>query len=178
MRDNNDELLPLVDEEGRTLGCARRGDLHNGHDMRLHPVVHLHVLNEAGHVYLQRRPLWKTVQPGKWDTAVGGHMDCDETPLQALLRETKEEIGLTDFQPAFLLRYTHQSNVERELVYVYTTVTAEQPRPSAELDGGRFFSPEEISRLMGTDFFTPNFEQEWMRIQPLLHPAPPSTTAL
>ena len=25
-----------------------------------------------GELYLQRRPDWKDIQPGKWDTAVGG----------------------------------------------------------------------------------------------------------
>lgn len=72
--DNNKELLPLVDEEGHVVGSATRGECHDGMSMLLHPVVHLHVFNERGEVYVQHRPEWKTVQPGKWDTAVGGGM--------------------------------------------------------------------------------------------------------
>lgn len=56
--------------------------------------------------------------------------------------------------------------------------TDADPKPSDELDGGRFFSPEEICRRLGTGFFTPNFEQEWERIQPLLHTETPLTAAL
>lgn len=41
--------------------------------MLLHPVVH-HLFNFRGELYLQKRPEWKDIQPGRWDTAVGGHV--------------------------------------------------------------------------------------------------------
>ena len=47
--------------------------------MLLHPVVHLHLFNSRGELYLQKRPEWKDIQPGRWDTAVGGHVDYGET---------------------------------------------------------------------------------------------------
>ena len=70
MQDNNKERFPIVDEEGRVVGAATRGECHNGSKL-LHPVVHLHVFNSRGEVYLQKRPEWKDIQPGKWDTSVG-----------------------------------------------------------------------------------------------------------
>jgi isopentenyldiphosphate isomerase len=162
MKDNNQELLPLVDEEGRVTGSATRGECHDGSKL-LHPVVHLHVFDSAGRLYLQQRPLWKDIQPGKWDTAVGGHVDYGEEVSDALTREVREELGIEDFVPEFLLRYIFESERDRELVHVFRTVTGEEPQPSNELDGGRFFAPEEIKLLMGRGFFTPNFEQEWQR---------------
>ena len=68
MEDNKQERFPIVDEEGRVVGAATRGECHNGSRL-LHPVVHLHVFNSRGEVYLQKRPEWKDIQPGKWDTS-------------------------------------------------------------------------------------------------------------
>lgn len=163
MKDNEHELLPLVDEDGQAVGTATRGECHNG-SMLLHPVVHLHVFNTAGELYLQHRPAWKDIQPDRWDTAVGGHVDCGESVEQALAREVREEIGLTDYEAEFMARYVNQTERERELVTVFRTTTEHMPQPSAELDGGRFFTREEILQRMGTHFFTPNFEKEWMRL--------------
>jgi isopentenyldiphosphate isomerase len=154
--------LPLVDAEGRVTGSATRGECHGG-TMWLHPVVHLHVFNVNGELYLQKRPDWKDIQPGRWDTAVGGHVDMGETVDEALRREAREEIGIVDFVPEAVARYVFESARERELVHVFATHTPCRPHPSDEVAGGRFFSRREILERMGTDFFTPNFEQEWRR---------------
>ena len=83
-------MFPIVDEEGNIVGAATRGECHSGTKL-LHPVVHLHVFNAAGDLFLQKRPEWKDIQPGRWDTAVGGHIDLGENVEMALLREAQEE---------------------------------------------------------------------------------------
>ena len=160
--DRNSEIFPVVDEEGNVIGKATRGECHSGSKM-LHPVVHLHVYNSKGELFLQRRPEWKDIQPGKWDTAVGGHVDYGEDIESALRREVREEIGLTEYKPELVARYVFESVREKELVHVFRTTTAACPIPSSELDGGRFFDKQEILHLLGTGFFTPNFEKEYMR---------------
>jgi isopentenyldiphosphate isomerase len=99
--DNQQEIFPIVDENGEVIGSATRGECHSGSKL-LHPVVHLHVFNTKGEIYLQRRPDWKDIQPGKWDTAVGGHIDYGETPDEALNREVREELGINDLTPVFV----------------------------------------------------------------------------
>lgn len=68
MTDNKDEQFPVVDEMGNILGAISRGHAHDGSKI-LHPVVHLHLFNSKGELYLQHRPAWKDIQPDKWDTA-------------------------------------------------------------------------------------------------------------
>lgn len=163
MRDNPNEQLPVVDESGNILGAVARGHAHDGSKV-LHPVVHLHVFNSRGDLYLQRRPDWKDIQPGKWDTAVGGHIDLGENVEKALRREVGEELGITDFTPESLGHYVFESQRERELVYVHRCVYDGDIRPSAqELNGGRFWSAAEIETNIGKGVFTPNFESEYQR---------------
>jgi len=161
--DNQQELFPIVDESGRVIGSATRGECHSGSKL-LHPVVHLHVFNSKGDIYLQKRPEWKDIQPGKWDTAVGGHIDYGETPEEALHREVREELGITKFCPEQLDMYVFESQRERELVYVNRTTYDGEICPSAaELDGGRFWTMQEIHEAMGKGILTPNFENEFKR---------------
>ena len=45
--DNNQEMFPIVDEQGNITGTATRGECHSGSKL-LHPVVHLHIFNANG----------------------------------------------------------------------------------------------------------------------------------
>ena len=163
MTDNQNEVFPIVDEDGAVIGRATRGECHNGSRL-LHPVVHLHVFNSSGELYLQKRPEWKDIQPGKWDTAVGGHIDYGETPEVALQREVREELAIKDFNAELIGKYVFEGLRERELVYVHRTTYDDEICPSAEeLDGGRFWTMQEIQAALGKGVLTPNFESEFRR---------------
>jgi isopentenyldiphosphate isomerase len=155
------EYFPLVDEDGNVTGKATRAECHSG-TFWLHPVVHLHVLNSSGALYLQKRSDDKDVQPGKWDTSVGGHMDPDESVEEALRREVSEELGIRHFEPVFMHRYKFTSEIESELVHSFYTIYdgAINPDP-VEISEGKFWTKNEIENKLGMGVFTPNFESEY-----------------
>ena len=161
--DNGAERLPVVDAEGRVVGSATRAECHDGSMLR-HPVVHLHVINSRGELYLQHRPKWKQIQPDRWDTAVGGHVDWGEECNEALWREAREELGMAEFVPQHVCTYEFRSERECELINVFVCRYDGEVVPTDELDGGRFWSRAEIEDNLGRGVFTPNFESEAKRI--------------
>lgn len=161
------EIFPLVDDSGTVVGSATRETCHSG-TFLLHPVVHLHVINNNGEILLQKRADNKDIQPGKWDTSVGGHVDYGEDVADALFREVREELGIQQFEPVFIHRYKFISNIEAELVNSYYTIyngpfTAD-PQEISEI---RFWKIQDILDQMGYDVFTPNFEDEFMNLYKL-----------
>ena len=113
-------------------------------------------------MFLQKRSEKKDIQPGKWDTSVGGHVSPDETVEQALIREAGEELGLKTFHYRFLDRYVWKSSREQELVNSFSTITNELPEINREeIEDGRFWSLTEINEALGKEIFTPNFEHEF-----------------
>lgn len=161
------EYLPMVNAAGTVIDRVPRSQCHCGGERPLHPVVHLHVIDPAGGLLLQKRSAAKLIQPGKWDTAVGGHVDYGESISEALAREAAEEIGLTDFEPECVTRYLWENAIERELVFTYIAKVGETftPRVEAgESDALRFWPIPEIEEKISEDIFTPNFVHEYITL--------------
>ena len=158
------ELFPIVDEMGNVIGSAGRQECH-AHTFLLHPVVHLHVFNSRGQLYLQKRSTSKDIQPGKWDTSVGGHVDYGESIEKALRREAFEEWSMSQFLQLFITLYKFTSTCESKRVYAYKTIYDDPISPDPiEIDEGRFWEMKEIVDSIGKGIFTPNFEQEFQRL--------------
>ncbi|HUX95002.1 MAG TPA: NUDIX domain-containing protein [Bacteroidales bacterium] len=156
------EIFPVVDEDGNIIGEAPRSVCHDGISNLLHPVVHIHLLNRKGELYLQKRSVKKDIQPGKWDTSVGGHISPGETAESALRREAYEELKLSDLQTEFIGRYIWESPREKELVYSYSALSDDNPEINPdEIEDGKYWQVEEIKSSLGKDIFTPNFEYEF-----------------
>jgi isopentenyldiphosphate isomerase/intracellular septation protein A len=167
---SGEEFVPLVDETGRVTGRAKRSEVHfNPAGKLLHPVVHLHVFNREQELFLQKRPEWKEVQPGKWDTAVGGHVSYGDTIERGLRREALEELGIRGFKPVFVRNYLWETEVEKELVYMFYALLNEIPSVNtSELAGGRFWTLGEIRENLEKEVFTPNFIHEFLILETLL----------
>ncbi|HOP40114.1 MAG TPA: NUDIX domain-containing protein [Geobacteraceae bacterium] len=156
------EWFDIVDENGNVIGKATRSQCHDG-SKYLHPVVHVHVFNSEGKLLLQKRKLTKDIQPGKWDTSVGGHIQSGEALEDAIKREVLEEIGIPiDLARLRTIgRYVFESEVEREFVYSYT-YTHDGPFriQEEEIDEVSFLRFTDIDALIAAGETTPNFNRE------------------
>jgi len=157
------EYLEIVDERGAIIGIAPRSACH-GDPSLIHRTAHVLVFNSRGELFLQRRSWSKDIQPGKWDTSVGGHLDVGETYKQAARREMAEELGIRGVHLVFLYAYQMRNEVESENVQTFRcmwdgSICFDQQ----EIKEGRFWTVEEIEEALETGTFTPNFEEEFER---------------
>jgi isopentenyldiphosphate isomerase/intracellular septation protein A len=159
--DEAEEWCDIVDAEGRVRGRAPRRLCHSRRGF-LHPVVHMHVIDAGDRIFLQKRSATKVVQPGKWDTAVGGHVSSGESIESALRREALEELGLERFEALPLARYVWESEVESELVFMFVMRGSPDLRLNdQEMEDGAFWKIRKIKAALGKNVLTPNFEFEF-----------------
>lgn len=159
------EWFPVVEPSGLVTGRATRTYCHSG-AKPLHPVIHIHIIDRFSRIYLQKRSMNKDIQPGKWDTAVGGHVSYGEVIIEAVYREAGEELGFTEFNPIHLETYQFESEIEKELVNVFAAVGTYELHPDlAEVDEGRWWELSDIDANLGKGVFTPNFESEFTMIR-------------
>lgn len=164
-----DEWLPVIDDYGSVIGRSTREYCHSGSRV-IHPVVHLHIIDRYGRIFLQKRTNDKFIQPGKWDTAVGGHVAYGESIIEALYRESDEELGLIKYNPVYLETYLYDSKTEREMVFVFAAVGSYEIKLNPEeISDGKYWSEEELLNAKGHGILTPNFESEFERIKTKLY---------
>ena len=159
------EWFPVVEINGLVVGRSTRAYCHSG-AKPLHPVIHIHIIDRFSRIYLQKRSMKKDIQPGKWDTAVGGHVSYGENVLEAVYREASEELGFSEFNPIYLETYQFESSIEKEMVNVFAVVGSYDLHPDLEeVDEGRWWDMVEIDANIGKGVFTPNFESEFQMIR-------------
>ncbi len=153
------ERFDVVDSDDRVIGSALRDEVHGNPEL-IHRVAHVLVFSSDDRLFLQKRSLDKDVQPGKWDTSVGGHVDAGESYEAAAGREMSEELGVSREPLTEIYRYLHRNDYESEMVTTFL-VTFDGPFALArgEISEGRFWTLDEIDGT-NPELFTPNFLDE------------------
>lgn len=156
------EILDIVNDCDEVVGQGERREIH-GDPSLIHRVAHVLVFNPRGELYLQKRSYLKDVQPGKWDTSVGGHIEVGEDYQTGALREMEEELGIRVVSVKYLYKYLHKNDHESEYVTTFSCVWDGPIHPSPqEIEEGRFWSLEEIAEAPPCRF-TPNLLDEIRR---------------
>ena len=161
----NDEYFDLIDDNtGAVIGRATRRECH-GNPKLIHRSVRVIVYHPDGRsLLLQKRSASKDIFPGRWDMAVGGHVDSGETPDQAAVREMDEELGMPSGVPLKkLFQLKVRNEIESENVQEYSAVFGGPFRiRKSELDEVRFFAFDELKKRIedSPEEFTPLLVRE------------------
>ena len=144
-----EELVVLLDDDGRAIGTAPKRDVHH-RATPLHLAFSCYLFDHDGRFLLTRRALDKRTWPGVWTNSCCGHPAPDEPVAHAVARRVRQELGtdLTDVRlllPDFRYRAVMENGtVENELCPVYVATC---PDPRA-LDA----DPDEVATIVWVDW--------------------------
>lgn len=158
-------IVVLVDEHDNEIGQLNKLDAHRapGHLHRAFSVV---ASDRAGRMLMQRRASTKYHFGGLWTNTCCSHPLPGEGVVDAAIRRTQEEFGLTLIDPrpvgAFTYRAVDSESglVEHEIDTVVAAVVDGDPSPSPiEIDEFRWVEHVELRRWLADEphAFTPWF---------------------
>lgn len=95
---HDDELWQMYNDNGTPVeGKGASKEEFNGNKDLIMGNAHIWFWKSDGQnvdILLQKRSLTKPNKPGWFHISAGGHINVGETPLEAALRETEEEMGI------------------------------------------------------------------------------------
>lgn len=151
------EKHELVDINGNNTGKVithiEARNLDNVPDGYYISVVGVVIINENDEILLQKRSKSKRVNPGKWGIC-GGKVDFLETPLEAGIRETLEEIGiLLDKEELKFLSIDINKKLHFTVYYVRKNVDVSECKlQKEEVEEIKYFKIEEVKDLDNEGF--------------------------
>ena len=168
-----EELVVLLDEDGKPRGIAPKATVHTG-DTPLHLAFSCWLFDPSGErVLLTRRAAAKRTWPLVWTNSFCGHPGPGEAVEDAVRRRAADELGVTLGElhlelPHF--RYTARMDnglTENEICPVFTATLETDPVPDpSEVDSFVWTTWPDLSAAVAAD---PERYSPWMRLQlPLL----------
>src|SRR5688500_9294501 len=151
-----EELIVLVDDDGRTIGTMPKPLVHHG-ETPLHRAFSAYLFDDSGRLLITRRAVDKATFPGMWTNTVCGHPGPGEDDAAAIARRAQFELGLgvADVRaalPGYRYRAEFRGVVENEIcpVYLGRFTGTPEPEPSevgewARLDWAAFRERQETA---------------------------------
>lgn len=147
-----DELIDIVDQENQVVGQELKSVAHQ--KGLLHRIIIAEMIDSKGNWTLVRQAADRQ-DPGQYVSPVGGHIQAGESEIEALKRETLEEVGITDFEykrvgQSVFNRFVNQRQ-ENHLFIVYGIYSDQTPILNHEsVEYKKFTKAELISAFRDT----------------------------
>jgi isopentenyldiphosphate isomerase len=152
--DAGQELVDVVDDEGRTINTATRREVRNRH--LPHRSTYIMVFNSKGELFIHLRTPTKDVYPSFWDVCVGGVVAAGESFDDAARREAGEELGIK-LDPERLFPYLYRDSVWVVHGMAYRIVHGGPFQLQAEeIVRGEFVAVNELATLASQAPFCPD----------------------
>lgn len=124
-------------------------------------IVFASIFNPEGKMLIQKRSMKKKGWPGAWDVSAAGANMAGESSLDAICRETKEELGLSldkkDFSKILSIYYEnsiHDIFVAKSDVSIDEIVLQEE-----EVECAIWASEEEVMKMIDRGEFIPVYKE-------------------
>lgn len=151
-----EEMFDVYTKEGEFLGTRPASICKSDNPGFYYKVVRIILLNENNEILIQKRSSNVNYCPLKWELSASGHVDRGENELEAAIRETKEEIGVS--LNANNMKLIHTSINKNALTYTYIARiknTTEFTLQKEEVEEVKYVSLYEFKNIIYTDDFTP-----------------------
>jgi len=157
------ELFDIVDDDNNIIGTATRKEAHE--KGFLHKSGIFFIFNKKGQLFMNRRSLKKEFEPGVFSLVLGGHVIKGDSYEQTVIREAKEEAGITS-KPHYLANFKSRfKEKDKENAALYYFIIDHEPiLDKTERESGRFIDIDEIQRMVKIGHFI----RETQVIYPLL----------
>lgn len=141
-----EELVDIFDENENFIKVVTKSQAHS--EGLLHKTVISEVINSNGEWLMIKQSKDKQ-DAGQYVSPVGGHVTARETEIEALRKETKEEIGFTeDFKYEFVGKKIYNRHVigrhENHLFIVYKIYSDTKPTTNKEIESYKYFTENEL----------------------------------
>ncbi len=149
-----EEIFEIVDDNNNIIGESTRKQAHE--KGLTHKSVMFFIFNKKGELFLNQRSTKKEFNPGYYSIVLGGHVTKGDSYEQTVIREAKEEAGITE-KPHFLANFqSRYKEKDKENVALYYFVINREPiLDKNEIEHGKFTPIEKIEYFLKKEKFIP-----------------------
>ncbi|MCX6752682.1 MAG: NUDIX hydrolase [Candidatus Nomurabacteria bacterium] len=152
--------IPIVNEQDEII---RYEDRETRNPKDICRITGLWITDHEENILLAQRAFTKKLSPGLWGPAVAGTVEEGETYESNILKEVKEEIGLTGLKLVLGPKVRRSTSHEYFVQWFTAVVDHDYPfvKKDDEVESIRWFSKEEVLKLLEKkpEMFLANFKQ-------------------
>ncbi len=153
-----EEIWNILDEDGNLTGeTMHKNDEKVWQKGIYHQGVDVWIINSKKQILIQRRSPQKKLEPNVW-AMTGGSVRKGENALEALKRETLEELGIElDVEKAIKIQHYKTGNVWLEEYIVEQDINLENiTMQTEEVSEVKFATYDEIEKIYQKNLFIKN----------------------